>query len=729
MALRAPVAGVAQVIGDFVQKSHLIPIALSAGQAIIGALGAGLRLLAGLFLLAAAPIAHLAQEFYQFVVSGGLARMAVDGVRTAIAFLSGVFATVRGVVGVLVGALVQMASALHLSQIGAALLHGTLSILHGIVLLVGATFLGIVHGITQASSALISFIASGRLASTFSSALRTSISAIGTAFSAIGTVVHAVVPYFQLLWQAAVNIAQGFAMGVGGVVMLAAHFGMIQRIGAMLWKTLQDLGNFLMGQLRAAWSSLSSALASVGSSVQQAWAAILQLINALKPLMPVLKLAAMALGAIVAVIIGAGLLTALGLLVGLVMAVARGLTFLIQGLSQMLAGIVQVVGGIVQVISGFWTIILGLFTGNGNEIKQGWSTLWSGVENIFAGIWRTIVGLFQTVFGTIWGVISGFVQGVIGFFNSLYDALVGHSIIPDLVNAIFSWFNRLVSQGEALIGNLVMGVLQWFLNLEMRAIAIIRLMISAAIFEFDHFYNQAITLVSQLVTQFVLNLINLKNQAGTQFHTMVSLLTGILQGFVSTCFNIGSNIVHAIGSGIQGALGWLGGVMQNLGGFIGRFLPHSPAEEGELSHLNEYGPALVRGFAQGILGSLGLMTPALSALTSSVHAAFSPQAMMLALQSSAMMGLGAQSVALGHPSSAMYTSGGQTGGGPLPGGLYQSDIAAIVAAVATEMAATGGGQGGGGQVLEVDGRQLARVMGPHLAKEKRLTLGVRNGQV
>lgn len=48
--------------------------------------------------------------------------------------------------------------------------------------------------------------------------------------------------------------------------------------------------------------------------------------------------------------------------------------------------------------------------------------------------------------------IADFITGIINFFTTLYNVLVGNSIIPDLVNAIISWFNVLF--------NIVSGIVQ-----------------------------------------------------------------------------------------------------------------------------------------------------------------------------------------------------------------------------------------------------------------------------
>ena len=57
--------------------------------------------------------------------------------------------------------------------------------------------------------------------------------------------------------------------------------------------------------------------------------------------------------------------------------------------------------------------------------------------------------------GAVVGFVVGLVQGVIGWFANLYDVLVGHSIIPDMVNGIIDWISKLPGKVIAFVVGLV----------------------------------------------------------------------------------------------------------------------------------------------------------------------------------------------------------------------------------------------------------------------------------
>lgn len=121
------------------------------------------------------------------------------------------------------------------------------------------------------------------------------------------------------------------------------------------------------------------------------------------------------------------------------------------GLGRMLSGLMQIISGVINFISALFT---GDFAGMGQALLQ-----------ILGGIWQTIVGVFQSAIGVVLGVIRGFIWGIIGFFTYLWDVLVGHSIVPDMINAIIRWFQSLPGKAIGFVVSLVSGVVSWFAGL------------------------------------------------------------------------------------------------------------------------------------------------------------------------------------------------------------------------------------------------------------------------
>lgn len=127
----------------------------------------------------------------------------------------------------------------------------------------------------------------------------------------------------------------------------------------------------------------------------------------------------------------------LTIILGLIMAIVKGLVRGLGGaIGPIIRGIGDLIAGIIKIVRGLIEFIVGVFT-------LDWKMAWQGIVTIFSGIWQAIAGVIVNAFNAIWGLLKGFVTGFIGFFVQLYDELVGHSIVPDMVNAIIAWIASL----------------------------------------------------------------------------------------------------------------------------------------------------------------------------------------------------------------------------------------------------------------------------------------------
>ena len=95
-------------------------------------------------------------------------------------------------------------------------------------------------------------------------------------------------------------------------------------------------------------------------------------------------------------------------------------------------GAIEVISGITQIVSGVVEAIVALFSGDLQEAGK-------AVDKIVDGIQKSFKGLYDKTIG----VVVNLVKGIIDWFVKLWDELVGHSIIPDMCEAIIEWFNKL----------------------------------------------------------------------------------------------------------------------------------------------------------------------------------------------------------------------------------------------------------------------------------------------
>lgn len=213
---------------------------------------------------------------------------------------------------------------------------------------------------------------------------------------------------------------------------------------------LKSLGVGIRGFFEATWRLIGPPLMelwevikeAVGGAIEQIAPQITKFKDLWEPLqklwieiVPVLKV----LGAI----IGGVLLLAITIVVNV----------LKNALGPILNWIIDVIKSVIQIFRGLIEVLVGVFTGD-------WELAWQGIKDIFIGTWNIIWSTLKNVVLLIWGIVKGLVEGIIDFFVWLWDELVGHSIVPDIVNGVLFWFN-LMSDSLKIIWQAIVTVALW----------------------------------------------------------------------------------------------------------------------------------------------------------------------------------------------------------------------------------------------------------------------------
>lgn len=116
------------------------------------------------------------------------------------------------------------------------------------------------------------------------------------------------------------------------------------------------------------------------------------------------------------------ILTVLGAIVTLV---GGNLISVFNTLIKIIKDVVNVIKGTVSILKGFGELIVGVFTGNGQKIKDGWSSIWNGISTIF-----------QSAIQTLSDLASGLVDIIVQPFKTIKYMLIGDPIVIDMWNGI-----------------------------------------------------------------------------------------------------------------------------------------------------------------------------------------------------------------------------------------------------------------------------------------------------
>jgi len=139
-----------------------------------------------------------------------------------------------------------------------------------------------------------------------------------------------------------------------------------------------------------------------------------------------------------------GAVQGIAFIVALLLSIVTGIISGLAGMAAVIIGQFQVLAvtvpniirGLINAVSNFFLMLRKFFTGDFDAAKEHFIRAWQGLRDAVTNLFASIAALFFGAFGGILAFLGGFIQGVINFFKNLYETLVGHSIIPDMLNAI-----------------------------------------------------------------------------------------------------------------------------------------------------------------------------------------------------------------------------------------------------------------------------------------------------
>jgi TP901 family phage tail tape measure protein len=127
-----------------------------------------------------------------------------------------------------------------------------------------------------------------------------------------------------------------------------------------------------------------------------------------------------------------------------------------SALGPLLQGVWDQIKGIVEIA---WSVVKGIILVGLDLMSGNWKQAWTDIQDMFKGIWEGIQSYLKGAWEIIQGIVTGGVALVKGLFQGLSDDLVGHSIVPDMINGIVSWFEQLPGRAMAAVQSLVSQVL------------------------------------------------------------------------------------------------------------------------------------------------------------------------------------------------------------------------------------------------------------------------------
>jgi TP901 family phage tail tape measure protein len=252
------------------------------------------------------------------------------------------------------------------------------------------------------------------------------------------------------------------------------------------------------------------------------------------------------------------ILKLLGVVLGIIVAVILGVV--VGAVNALIAVFDNVIGMIVNVINIFTSlidIIVGLVTGDFETLKQG-----------FMNLFDSIISLVNNFKDLALDLIFGFVEGVIQFFMSLYHALVGGSIIPDLVNGIITWFTNLKDKAINLINSLKNKLINIFNTLKTGVTNIINKIKSTIINIFNSIKNKVGNVINTLKTNAINKFNSLKSSAVTAIsnlrNNVINKFNSLKSSAVNAISNLRTNAINKFNSLKSSAVNAISNLRNNV---------------------------------------------------------------------------------------------------------------------------------------------------------------------
>ena len=287
-------------------------------------------------------------------------------------------------------------------------------------------------------------------------------------------------------------------------------------------------------------------------------------------------------------------------------------------------------------------------------------------------------------------IIKTFAEKIIEFFKWLYDVLVGHSIVPDLVNEITEWFTNLGKWVTEKVKALVDAVIKFFTDL----------------------WNGVKKTTEEIwkgLTTFLDNIWNnIKTKATTIFNSIKDTISNIFNAIKTTT----SNIWNGITSGLTNAFNSI------YNGAVSIFTKMSDFIKGITDGIAGF----FKGMVNGVIKALNFMINGLNRLNVAIP--------------DWVPGIGGKSLGFNipnipelarggivdQPTLAMVGERGKEAVVPLENTAFVDTLAsalgnAVMAAMQMGNISQSSGEGGD-TILQIDGMTIGRILGPILDKEK-----------
>jgi TP901 family phage tail tape measure protein len=497
-----------------------------------------------------------------------------------------------------------------------------------------------------------------------------------TVFGLAGTILDVLAPAFTSLISAVTPLAQAFFGWIDSTLQntvlpalerfsawfaekaLPAIQGFVAQAGPPIQNVLREVASFVTGQalpalerlatwftgtalpaiqsfLASAWSPLQSALSAVGTVIGA-------VVAALAPLLPLFQS------------LWQSLSSQLGPAIGQIASAFQSVWSTIQ--SQLLPAIqalLPVIGAVAAALGGAIVAAIGVVIGVISGLANAFAAVLpaaiqvaSGIIQAFAGVINLVVTVVSNVVRIVVALLTGDWRGA-WEARSLFNALVGGSIVPDLVNRILSLFTELKEKVIGFVTALRDTVVNLVTGLKDGAVRIITELKStwesiwgAIRSKVDEIWGAIKSTVTEAITSVRTTIQNVMDEAKRIWDSiwngirekvagaktevigivtgLVSDVKGAFSGAVTWLVDAGRNVIQGLINGISSKLGELLSLAQSIADRVKSTIKNALNIGSPSRVMIGFGQEVARGLALGMDRARELVTASAQNLAASL---------------------------------------------------------------------------------------------------------------
>ncbi|MFR9675858.1 hypothetical protein [Streptomyces sp. TR02-1] len=464
--------------------------------------------------------------------------------------------------------------------------------------------------------------------------LATAIDALGPALAALGPGLTAIASGLSTAFASLGPALQPLGSALSGILSsLSPLLPVIGELAAVVASALTGALRVLIPILQPVVDALASALLPI---LPKLASAALQVASALTPLAAALgdglgQVLSQVLPPILELVpaLLQGLMPAFRQLIGaltplippLTQIIVQGFQPLISILPELIPLVVQIVSSVAELVAAASPLISILL--QVVAAFQKW-----GIANVVLPILKGIVaglGLLVSALTTVVGWVTRAVNLIVAPFQWLYDTLVGHSIIPDLVNGIIDWFAGLPGRLLGVLGSLasqlaglfgqamssvgravlagITAVVGFFLRLPGRAVSAASSIGGRLVGMFTSALSRARGAVSSGITAVVGFFLRLPGRAASAVGGLAGRVSGVIRGAIGAAKRAASALISGVVDLFRGLPGKIASAIGNIGSQVRSSISGGLGKLGSLIGLRK--GAVVTGPTPALIGEAG----------------------------------------------------------------------------------------------------------------------------